>query len=129
MIKKNFYLLIGLFFIYGCTSDDSEEPIILKNVIIDVVYFEFIPDTGNNTFRLRYEINFTNPNNSDITGFYSITTTADSLTTTLLSTESTPCYEIDANSSCTLSFDAEDSFDLAKIESITLDNIIYTILQ
>ncbi|WP_405247855.1 hypothetical protein [Cellulophaga sp. Asnod2-G02] len=129
MIKKNFYLLIGLFFIYGCTSDDSEEPIILKNVIIDVVYFEFIPDTGNDTFRLRYEINFTNPNNSDITGFYSITTTADSLTTTLLSTESTPCYEIGANSSCTLSFDAEDSFDLAKIESITLDSIIYTISQ
>ncbi|WP_282165722.1 hypothetical protein [Cellulophaga baltica] len=129
MIKKIFYLLIGLFFIYGCTSDDSEEPIILKNVIIDVVYFEFIPDTGNDTFRLRYEINFTNPNSSDITGFYSITTTADSLTTTLLSTESTPCYEIDANSSCTLSFDAEDSFDLAKIESITLDSIIYTISQ
>ena len=129
MIKKNFYLLIGLFFIYGCTSDDSEEPIILKNVIIDVVYFQFIPDTGNDTFRLRYEINFTNPNNSDITGFYSITTTADSLTTTLLSTESTPCYEIDANSSCTLLFDAEDSFDLAKIESITLDSIIYTISQ
>lgn len=54
-----------LFLLFGCPSDDNdmtnnEEPV-LQNVTIEVIQFEFTPDTGNNSSRLEYEIRFTNP--------------------------------------------------------------------
>lgn len=99
----------------------------LKEVNTEVLYFEFIPDTGNNTFRLRYEIRFTNPNDAAVTGFYEISTNADGLQTATLSSNRSPCYRIEANSDCTFSFDEEDTFDLGRVNTIELVSVKYTI--
>jgi hypothetical protein len=130
MISKICTLILIVFLSSSCSNDsDKEDNQTLKDIIIEVVLFEFTPDTGNNTLRLRYEIKFTNPNDTAIKGFYKITTTADGLETTMLSTTDTPCYEIDANSDCILRFDAEDSLDLARINSIVLNEVVYTISE
>ncbi|WP_166960641.1 hypothetical protein [Yeosuana marina] len=114
---------------YSCSNSDNnqpeEEP--LKNVTYNVLFWEFTPDTGNNTFRLHYEIEFHNPNDVTINGFYRITQNADGLETTLLSSNKSPCYTIEANSSCTFSFDEEDSFDIARINSIKLISVEYNL--
>ncbi len=113
---------------YSCSNSDNnqtEEP--LENVTHNVLFWEFTPDTGNNSIRLRYEIEFHNPNDVPINGFYQITQNADGLETTLFSSNKSPCYKIEANSSCILSFDGEDSFDIARINSIDLISIKYNL--
>jgi len=105
--------------LFGCPNDDMPiEEETLENVTYEVLFWEFTPDTGHETVRLRYKIEFYNPNNVAINGFYKITQDADGLVSTLLSTNLSPCYQIEANSSCTFSFDEEDSFDIAMINSI-----------
>ncbi|MEX1383580.1 MAG: hypothetical protein AB1Z17_09310, partial [Lutibacter sp.] len=89
--------------------------------------FKFTPDTGNNTSRLQYEIKFTNANNSAINGFHRITIDADGLVSTSIASNHSPCYTIEANSDCTLSFDAEDSFDLGRVNSINLVSVEYVL--
>ena len=110
----------------GCEDDQSSQ-LSLKDVTARVDYFEYTEDTGNNTSRLRYSITFTNPNDSDVTGFYRITTNADGLESSKLSSDSSPCYSIAANSTCTYLFDEEDSHDLGKISTIKLVSVEYKI--
>ncbi|WP_242203253.1 hypothetical protein [Aestuariivivens insulae] len=115
-------------FTFSCSNSDSQpEEVALKEVTHNVIYWEFTPDTGNNTSRLRYEIEFQNPNDVAINGFYRITQNADGFVTTLFSSNKSPCYEIEANSTCTLSFDEEDSHDLGKLNSINLISVEYNI--
>jgi hypothetical protein len=114
---------------YGCQEVEINmpKPQDLQEVSAEVVYFEFIPDTGNNTFRLRYAIKFTNPNDVAVNGFYEISTKADGLETKTLSSNTSACYRIEARSDCTFSFDAEDSFDLGRINTIEFVSVRYTI--
>jgi hypothetical protein len=114
---------------YSCSNSDNNQPeeVKLKNVTPNVLFWEFTPDTGNNTIRLRYEIEFHNPNDVPINGFYRITQNADGLETTSFSSNKSQCYTIEANSSCILSFDQEDSFDLARIKSINLISVEYNL--
>lgn len=122
--------LIVFSFIYSCSSsEDSEQEVELEKITHRVLLWEFTPDTGNETSRLRYEIEFHNPNDKVINGFYRITQNADGLVTTLISSNKSPCYEIGANSSCTVSFDGEDSFDIARIQSIELISVEYNLEQ
>lgn len=115
---------------FGCEgNDDTITPTEaqLLNVTNEVVLFEFTPDTGNNTSRLRYEIKFSNPNDTAINGFHRITTDVDGLVSTALSSNFSPCYLIEANSDCTIFFDAEESFNIGRVNSIQLLSVEYNI--
>lgn len=129
-MKKMLGLLIAVL-LYGCSSDGNVEEEILQDVIVEVVLYEFTPDTGNNSQRLRYEIKFVNPNDISIRGSYEITTNADGLITTQFFTTAAPCAEINANSDCTITFDEEESFEsgLATIQSLELISVDYEIFE
>jgi len=128
MMRKIFLFLPMLVVLSGCPNDDDimmPEEESLENVTSEVLLFEFTPDTGNNSSRLHYEIQFNNPNNVPINGFYKVKTKSESLESTLLSTDRSPCYKIEANSSCTFIFDEEDSFDIGRVNSIVLISVEY----
>ena len=99
----------------------------LKNFSYEVISFNFTPDTGNNTNRLQFEIKLINPNNYAIVGLPVLTTLADGLqiSSSYSNNASSPCYSIDANSSCILTFDKQDSLNLGIINSIQLINVEY----
>ena len=97
----------------------------LKDITYEVILFEFTPDTGNNTSRLKYQIKFDNLNDISINGFHKITLNIDGLVSSNMASSSSPCYEISANSSCTISFDEEESFDIGMINSIELVSVEY----
>ena len=97
----------------------------LKDITYEVILFEFTPDTGNNTSRLKYQIKFDNLNDISINGFHKITLNIDGLVSSNIASSSSPCYEISANSSCTISFDEEESFDTGMINSIELVSVEY----
>ena len=97
----------------------------LKDITYEVILFEFTPDTGNNTSRLKYQIKFNNLNDISINGFHKITLNIDGLVSSNIASSSSPCYEISANSSCTISFDEEESFDIGMINSIELVSVEY----
>ena len=97
----------------------------LKDITYEVILFEFTPDTGNNTSRLKYQIKFDNLNDISINGFHKITLNIDGLISSNIASSSSPCYEISANSSCTISFDEEESFDIGMINSIELVSVEY----
>lgn len=116
-----------------CNFPEPEEvkPInelgLLKNFSYEVISFNFTPNTGNNTNRLQFEIKLNNPNDYAIAGIPRLTTVADGLQIkgSYSQYSSSPCYSIDANSSCVLTFDKEDSLDLGIINSIQLLNVEY----
>jgi len=127
-IRKSILLLPIFLLLFGCPSDDdmmTPEETELDNVTYEVLLFEFTPDTGNNTSRLRYEIKFSNPNNTAINGFHKITINTDGIINSNIATDSSPCYLIEANSDCTISFDEEQSFDIGMINSIELITVEY----
>ena len=127
-IIKLLLLLPVFFLLSGCPNDDdltADEQVALKAVTYEVLLFKFTPDTGNNSSRLQYEIKFSNPNAISINGFHRITLNADGLVSTGISTNHSPCYTIDANSACTLSFDEEDSFNIGRVNAIELVSVEY----
>ena len=97
----------------------------LKDITYEVILFEFTPDTGNNTSRLKYQIKFNNLNDISINGFHKITLNIDGLVSSNIASSSSPCYEISANSSCTINFDEEESLDTGMINSIELVSVEY----
>ena len=99
----------------------------LKDVTYEVLVFEFTPDTGNNSSRLKYEIKFNNLNDISINGYHTITLNIDGLISSNIASSSSPCAEISGNSSCTISFDEEESFDIGMINSIELVSVEYHI--
>jgi len=128
MSMKRIALLLSIsILLFGCSSDNTDVPeeIELEDVTFEVLLFEFTPDTGNNSFRLQYEIRFTNPNNVSINGFHRVTINADGIVSSNIATDSSPCFTIAANSDCTISFDEEDSFDIARVNSIELVSVEY----
>ena len=122
-IKVLFFLPIFLMF-FGCASDTDETPekITLKTITYEVLLFEYIPDTGKNTSRFRYEIKFSNPNNVDVKGNYKITYNADGLILTPIRRvpNDNPYEKIEAKSFYTASYDVETALNptLVTIKSI-----------
>lgn len=129
-IIKLIVLLPIFFLLLGCPNDDemtAYEQVELEAVTYEVLLFKFTPDTGNNSFRLQYEIKFSNPNAISINGFHKITLKADGLVSTSIASNNSPCYTIDANSDCTLSFDEEDSFNIGRVNVIELVSVEYVL--
>lgn len=87
----------------------------LKNFSYHVLDFTYIPDTGNQTSRLRFEIQLNNQNDYAVEGlaFLTIQPEGDSFSFTgnYSRLALVPCNKIAANSSCTLTFDQEYPLD------------------
>lgn len=99
----------------------------MENFSYEVRSWIFTPDTGNNTWRLQFEIEINNPNDYAVSGVPVLTVDIDGLQTTssFSNNASVPCYEISANSGCVLTFDQEESLDVAQVESIELLKVQY----
>ena len=110
---------------YVITPVQEQTP--LQNFTYEVLNFNFTPDTGNNTNRLKFDIKLNNPNNFVIKGFAYITTNADGVESSsgFLNGAISSCSEINPNSSCIFSFDKQSSLSLGLIQSIQLVNVKY----
>ena len=115
-----------------CSFPDPEplnqiDPPELDGFTYDVLFYEFTPDTGNNTSRWRFEIQLNNPNVYDVTGLPILTVKIGELTSSQSYSDKTtlPCFQLGAKSSCTLLYDQESSLNLGKINNIELVNVQY----
>lgn len=99
----------------------------LTNYSVAVLSFEFTPDTGNNTSRLQFEIKISNHNEYMVEGVPILTILTDNSWSSRSFSEDTsnPCYVIDANSSCTLTYNKETSLDIGIVNSIELASVDY----
>ena len=119
-------ILLSILSFSGCSnSGDGDIPdISLEDVTSEILNFEYIPDTGNNSSLLTYEIKFTNPNNVAVKGFYTVTLDANGTKFYVGSSTSAQCYQIEANSECINSYesegmvDSEENADAIKIVAI-----------
>ncbi|WP_345273140.1 hypothetical protein [Flaviramulus aquimarinus] len=103
------------------------EPPELENFSYEVLNFIFTSDTGNNTSRLQFEIKLNNPNDYSVSGVPILTINSDELefSGSFSNNASISCFEINANSSCILTYDQEESLDLGIINSYELINVQY----
>jgi hypothetical protein len=103
----------------------------LQNFTYEVIQFQFTPDTGNNTSRLQFKIKLNNPNNYAVKGTAKITIDADGVVSSsnFASAASLPCDQIEAKSSCALTFDKENSLNLGLVKSIKLVNVEFLITK
>lgn len=134
MKTKLFFLLPLFLILFGCSNDSvTPEKETLKSITYEVLLFEYTPDTGNNTSRLRYEIKFTNPNNVAVKGNYKITYDADGLILTPIRRvpNDNPYEKIGANSFYTASYDVETALNptLGTIKSIKFVSAEFVIVD
>ncbi|TMM31101.1 hypothetical protein FDT66_03795 [Polaribacter aestuariivivens] len=99
----------------------------LSEFSYNVLEFDFTPDTGNNTSRLKYKIELNNTGNKNIKGIPFITTNADGVIVSQANIDN--CVELNPDSSCIISYDKEESLDIAIIKNITLQNVEYLVIQ
>ena len=100
----------------------------LENFTYQILSFSFIPDTGNNTRRIEFEIQLNNPNNFVAEGIPILTISADGFITAsggLANFATIPCYTIDANSNCIYTVDIEESLDVGIISEFTIIDVDY----
>lgn len=107
------------------------EPPLLENFSYEVLSFVNTPDTGNNTSRLQFEIKINNPNDYKVKGVPILTIEFDGIVITgsYSSDASIPCTQIDANSSCILTYDKEASLDLGTVNSAKLIAVKYYLIN
>ncbi|MBD0832967.1 hypothetical protein [Aestuariibaculum sediminum] len=101
---------------------------ILDNFTYEIISFIYTKDTGNNTSRLQFEIKLINNNDFAVEGVPVITMKTPELefsSNYYASKSPNNCYKLDANSSCTLSYDEEASLDLGVSNSIEIINVEY----
>lgn len=111
------------------TVPELIEPPELENFSYQILSFDYTPDTGNNTSRLRFEIQLNNGNDFNVNGIPVLTTVTDGLEVSgsYSNNANEPCFEIDANSSCILTFDQESSLDFGAPGSIEITNVVYIV--
>lgn len=101
----------------------------LQNMSVEVIEFNFTPDTSNNTSRLQFDIKISNHNNTRAQGAPILTLLIDGVESkgNFSFQASNPCNEIEANSYCIFTYDQETSLDLAVIENIQLVDVKYAL--
>lgn len=104
---------------------------VLNNFSYEVLSFVFTPDTGNNTSRLQFEIKLINENNFTVRGNPVLTIKSDNLqfSKNYSADAMSPCNQIEANSSCTLTFDKEYPIDpnLGVVTTFELVSVKYVL--
>ena len=103
------------------------EPPVLENFTYDVINFTYTPDTGNNTSRLQFAIQLNNNNDYDVSGIPVLTINSDGIqfTGSYSQFSTTPCYNIEANSSCLHTLDVQESLDLGSANQFNLIDVKY----
>ncbi|NRD20738.1 hypothetical protein HNV08_11820 [Winogradskyella eckloniae] len=106
---------------------------VLENFSYQILSFNYVPDTGNNTTLLQYEIQLNNHNDFDVTGFPILTIYDGNfeISGNLSSDADEPCNAISANSSCILSMNKEydiepgilppDTYQIVNVEYLGLN--------
>lgn len=107
--------------------DTQEELPKLEEFSFNVLEFTFTANTGNNTNRLKYRIELNNLSNKKVSGIPQISLNIDGLISTEINYQT--CKELDANSSCIISLDKEESLDLGNTNSISLKNVSYLLIN
>ena len=113
------------------SEPETIEPPTMDNFSYEVLNFEYTPDTGNNTSRLQFEIKLNNPNEYAVSGIPMLTMVTDGLQMTgSFSDEAlVPCYQIEENSSCVLTYDQQSSLDMGMANSIQLIDVQYLLVH
>jgi len=93
----------------------------------EILEFSFTENTGNNTSRLQYKIKLNNLSSKNVKGVPYITSDIDGLISSSPFTES--CSEINANSSCIITRDIEESLNVVQIKNIKIINIEFLVIN
>jgi hypothetical protein len=101
----------------------------LEEFSYEVLELNVIPDTGNNTSKISYKIQINNLSNDLVKGLPYLTTKLNNDSFTTSYTFKDGCSELEANSSCIITYEAEESLELIKIVSYSILNVEYLILQ
>lgn len=88
-----------------------------------------IPDTGNNTSRVSYKITISNLSDANVKGIPYVTTRINNDSFTSSSANTSNCLELQANSSCEITYDVESSLNLGSLTSFEIIDVNYLITQ
>lgn len=110
-MKNKLLLFFPIFLLFmGCANDTEKTT--TKEISSEVLFFEFIPDTGNSSSRLHYEIKYTNTNDFAIQGYTIVTLNYNGLILTPIKRlPQDPYINIEANSSYTEVYNVESPHD------------------
>lgn len=104
------------------------EPQKLEAFSYDVIQFQYTQDTGNNTSRLQFEIQLNNLSNQAVEGIQRITINSDNIQfSTNYGINS--CTLIQANSSCTISYDVEENHSTGIANTFELLDVEYYLIN
>jgi len=92
-----------------------------------ILEYNFIPDTGNNTSIINFKIKLNNLSSSKVNGFPYITLDIGGGSTSSSSFDG--CSEIDANSSCIITYNNEYSLDLGIVNTFNILNVEYLLIE
>ncbi|MDQ6527780.1 hypothetical protein [Flavobacterium sp. LHD-85] len=103
----------------------------LENFSYEILNFIYTPDTGKNTNRLQMEIKLNNLNDFNVTGAPLITINVDGAESigSFASKATSPCYGINAKSSCIFTFDQETSLSFGLIKSVKIVSVKYIVAK
>jgi hypothetical protein len=112
------------------TEPELIEAPILENFSYQILNVTITEDTGNNTWRLQFEIQLNNNSATAVTGVPRLTVLSGGLefTGSYSNNAINPCYSIAANASCVLTFDQEESLNLGPApESFEIIDVDYVL--
>tara|TARA_R110002049_G_C8911997_1_gene542549 strand:- start:54 stop:578 length:525 start_codon:yes stop_codon:yes gene_type:complete len=101
----------------------------LEEFSYEILELNVIPDTGNNTSKISYKIQLNNLSNNKVNGLPYLTTRVNNDSFTVSYVFNNSCSEIEANSSCIISFEGEESLDIAQITSFLIEEVEYLIIK
>lgn len=111
------------------TKEISVNNIKLNDFSYEVLELVVIPDTGNNTSKISYKIKLNNLSNKKVKGYPYLTTNTNNDPLTVSYAYTDGCSEIEANSSCTISYESEESLQIAQINSFSILKVEYLIID
>lgn len=113
------------------TEPELIEAPVLENFTYQVLSYNYIPYSDNNTTILQYEIQLNNHNDFAVTGLPKMTFYDGHIEVSGYFTEDAiePCHNIEANSSCILTFDKEYPIEqILPVETYEIVNVEYFLI-
>ena len=127
----SYTIIVCCLFLTSCSDNDDTptQGTALQDVTSELLLFEYTQDTGNDSSRLRYRVEFSNPNFQIVQGVYRITISIDGTESTVVSNAQSQCAAILGNSSCSISFNEETPHINGMPNSIEFVSAVYTIIE
>jgi len=95
----------------------------------EVLDVTVISDTGNNTSKISYSIKLNNLSNVEVKGIPYVTTRINNDPFTSKSANTSSCLTLGANSSCTITFEAEEPLSTGMISTYSVEDVSYLLYQ